>query len=96
MAEAPVNRGLRAEVLQVAQAAPLARIDVETAVLLVMGTIIIAMRHVLEERAVTPPRLIAARMSAYMLRALGLSARRAQSHAAKATKTIFDHTLLQG
>jgi len=96
MADAPVNRGLREEVLQVAKSLPAIQLDVETGVLLVMGTIIIAMRHALEERAVTPPMLVAARMSAGMLRALGLPARRAQSLAIRATNAIFDQPVLPG
>jgi AcrR family transcriptional regulator len=96
MADAPVNRGLRDEIQQVAESAPSAYLDVETGVLLVMGTIIIAMRHALEERAVTPPHLVAAHMSAGMLRALGLPARRAQSLAQKATKAIFNRPVLPG
>ena len=89
MADAPINRTLRDEVTLAANSAGLADLDVETGVLLVMGTIIIALRHVLEERAMTPPATVAARMSAGMLRSLGFPARRAQSLAAKATKTIF-------
>jgi AcrR family transcriptional regulator len=96
MADAPVNRGLRDEILLVAKAAPSTHLDVETGVLLVMGTIIIAMRHALEERAVTPPHFVAAHMSAGMLRALGLSARRAQILAQKASKAIFDRPVLPG
>jgi AcrR family transcriptional regulator len=89
MADAPVNRGLREEVLLMAKARPVTGLDVETGVLLVMGTIIIAMRHVLEERVVTPPATIAAHMSAGMLRALGLPSRRGQALAMRATKDVF-------
>jgi AcrR family transcriptional regulator len=96
MADAPVNRGLREEIVLVAKSMPASQLDVETGVLLVMGTIIIAMRHALEERAVTPPKLVAAHMSAGMLRSLGLPARRAQSLAMKATRAIFDQPVLPG
>jgi len=89
IADAPINRGLRDEVTLAANSAGLANFDVETGVLLVMGTIIITLRHVLEERAVTPPATVAARMGAAMLRSLGFPAGRAQSLATKATKTIF-------
>jgi AcrR family transcriptional regulator len=89
MADAPVNRGLRDEVLLMGKAVPSSSLDVETGVLLVMGTIIIALRHVLEERAVTPPATIATHMSAGMLRALGLTVRRAQRLAELATKDVF-------
>lgn len=89
MADAPVNRGLREEVKLAAKAVPSAHLDVETGILLVMGTIIIAMRHVLEERVVTPPATIAALMGAGMLRSLGLPARRAQQLAARGAKDVF-------
>jgi AcrR family transcriptional regulator len=89
MADAPVNRGLREEVLLVAKDKTPASLDVETGVLLVMGAFIIAMRHVLEERVVTPPATVAAHMSAGMLRSLGLPGRRAQQLAQRATKDIF-------
>jgi hypothetical protein len=44
------------------------------------------MRHVLEERAVTPPATVAAHMSIGMLRALGLPAIRAQLLASRAAQ----------
>lgn len=96
MADAPVNRGLRDEVRRALKNTPLSDLDLETGVLLVMGTIIIAMRHVLEERAVTPPATVAAHMSAGMLRALGLTPKRAQLLATRATQTIFGEPVLPG
>jgi AcrR family transcriptional regulator len=96
MADAPVNRGLREEVILAAKEVPLINLDVETGVLLIMGTIVIAMRHVLEERAVTPPATVAAHMSAGMLRALGLPAKRAQTLADKATSAIFGQPIMPG
>ena len=89
MADAPVNRGLRREVARAVRAGPLTGLDIETAVLLVMGTIIVAMRHVLEERVRTPPARVAANMAGGMLRALGLPARRSRSVAGKAAEEIF-------
>jgi AcrR family transcriptional regulator len=89
MADAPVNHGLRDEIMLVAKALPSAHLDIETGILLIMGTIIIAMRHVLEERVVTPPATVAVHMSAGMLRSLGLPARRAQQLAARASKDVF-------
>jgi AcrR family transcriptional regulator len=88
MADAPVNRGLRDEVVAIARelkGAP----GAEAGVLLVMGTIIISMRHVLEERVVTPAADIAARMAEAMLRALGLQTRRARALARLASHSIF-------
>jgi AcrR family transcriptional regulator len=96
MADAPVNLRLREEVTLMAKVMPLIHLDAETGVLLVMGAIVIAMRHVLEERVVTPPATVATHMSAGMLRALGLSARGAQSLANKATKTIFGQPVMPG
>jgi AcrR family transcriptional regulator len=96
MADAPINLRLREEVVLVAKAKPLIHLDAETGVLLVMGAIVIAMRHVLEERVVTPPATVATRMSSGMLRALGLSTRRAQSLANKATKSIFGQPVMPG
>lgn len=78
MAGAPVNRELREELLRAAETRPFAHLDVETGLLLIMGTTIIAIRHVLEERLVTPATQIAANMSAVMLRGLGVAPRRAQ------------------
>jgi hypothetical protein len=60
MADAPVNRGLREEVRRISKTIPKINIDLETGVLLVTGTIVISMRHALEERAVTPPATVAA------------------------------------
>jgi AcrR family transcriptional regulator len=96
MADAPVNRGLREEVREISKAAPLVHPDLETGVLLVMGTIIISMRHALEERAVTPPSTVAAHMSAGMLRSLGLSPKRAQILADRAAQAIFGPPVLPG
>jgi len=89
MVDAPINRGLRDEVSRACSTLGVDDFNVETGMLLVMGTIIIALRHVLEERAVTPPPVIAARMSAGMLRALGFPARRAASLARRASVAVF-------
>jgi hypothetical protein len=62
----------------------------------VMGTFIISMRHALEERAVTPPATVAAHMSSAMLRALGLSPKRAQLLADRAAQAIFGPPVLPG
>jgi hypothetical protein len=96
MADAPVNRGLREAVAGLARNEPRARLDIETGVLLIMGTIVIALRHVLEERVVTPPAQIAANMAAGMLRALGLPAQRAGRIAERATRDIFDQVITPG
>jgi hypothetical protein len=61
-----------------------------------MGTIVIALRHVLEERVVTPPAQVATNMAAGMLRALGLPAQRARRIAERATRGIFDQAITPG
>jgi AcrR family transcriptional regulator len=96
MADAPVNRGLTEEVARVAQSGSPTSPDIETGVLLIMGTIVIALRHVLEERVVTPPPRVAANMAAGMLRALGLAPRRAQTLANRAAQGIFGNPIVPG
>jgi AcrR family transcriptional regulator len=96
MADAPVNRGLKEELERATQSAALASLDIETGVLLVMGTIVIALRHVLEERVSTPPSRVAANMAAGMLRALGLTPRRARSFAMGAARAIFGDPVVPG
>ncbi len=96
MADAPVNSGLRAEIEALGRAGDLQGADLETGVLLVMGTIVIAMRHVLEERVSTPPEAVAANTAAGMLRALGLPARRARALADRAARAIFGEPVLAG
>lgn len=89
IADAPVNRGLREEVLRAHHQRTFAALDVETSVLTIMGTVVISMRHVLEERAVSPPQRIGAQMATGMLRALGVPSRRAASVAARAAEDLL-------
>ena len=89
IADAPVNRGLREEVLRAHRQRAFAGLDVETSVLTIMGTVVISMRHVLEERAVSPPQRIAAQMATGMLRALGVPSRRAAGIAARAADELL-------
>ena len=74
MVDAPINRGL---------------VDVETGILLVMGTIVITLRHLFEERIRTEPNEIAQRMGAGLLRSLGVSASRAEKLAREATLAVL-------
>jgi AcrR family transcriptional regulator len=90
IAGAPVNRGLRQEVERARQSGEFKELDVETGVLLIMGTFVISMRHVLEERAVMPPAIVAERMAAMMLRGLGLPRRRARAVAARAVAALIE------
>jgi AcrR family transcriptional regulator len=89
MADAPVNRELREELLRAVKSPPFSHLDLETGVLLIMGASVISIRHVLEERVVTPPAQIAANMAAVMLRGLGVAPRRAQIVANAATADIL-------
>lgn len=89
MAGAPVNRELREQLLRAVESRPFSHLDVETGVLLIMGTTVIAIRHVLEERLVTPPAQIAANMAAVMLRGLGVAPRRSQVVANAAAEDIL-------
>jgi AcrR family transcriptional regulator len=89
IADAPVNRGLREEVLRAHRQQAFAGLDVDTSVLIIMGTVVISMRHVLEERAVSPPQRIGAQMATGMLRALGVPARRAVALATRAAQDLL-------
>jgi AcrR family transcriptional regulator len=73
MVDAPINRGLRDIVENGIRADRFRHVDLEAGVLLVMGIIVIVLRHVLEERLVTPPSAVAANMGAGLLRALGIT-----------------------
>jgi len=89
MADAPVNRGLREEVVRARLSHQFKDLEVETGVLLIMGIIVISMRHVLEERATTPPVVVATGMVEVLLRGLGLAARQARSVAARAAADLL-------
>jgi trimethylamine:corrinoid methyltransferase-like protein len=58
-------------------------------VLLIMGMVVISMRHALEERATTPPGALARAMAAGLLRALGTPARSAARMAAAAADDVI-------
>lgn len=88
MAEAPINRALREDVARGIRAGRFGGINVEVGVLLVIGTVVIAMRHALEENVVTPASAIAAAMAAGMLRALGLGAADAERTARAAARRV--------
>ncbi|HEX4025066.1 MAG TPA: TetR/AcrR family transcriptional regulator [Steroidobacteraceae bacterium] len=89
MAEAPINRALREDLARGIRAGRFNGIDVEIGVLLVMGAVVIGMRHVLEERVVTPPVAIATNMAAGMMRALGVATAPAGRVAAAAARHVF-------
>jgi AcrR family transcriptional regulator len=89
MADAPINRGLRGEVERGIATGRFPQVDVGAGVLLIMGTVVISMRHALEERSAMPPATLALRMAAGMLRALGTPPRIAARIAATAARDVI-------
>ena len=92
MADAPINRGLRDVVQRGIRTERLRHVDIESGVLLVMGVIVIVLRHVLEERLVTPPSAIAASMASGLLRGLGISTAQAARLANSAAADLLQPT----
>ena len=89
MADAPINASLRQDLARGIRARRFSAVDVEAGLLLVMGLVVISMRHVLEERVTTPAATIATSMAAAMLRALGLANAEAQEIAESASRNAF-------
>ncbi|HEY0682324.1 MAG TPA: TetR/AcrR family transcriptional regulator [Steroidobacter sp.] len=89
MVDAPINRNLRNNVQQGITQQRFKHVDLEVAVLLVMGTIVISLRHALEERLVTPHIDIARGMAAGLLRSLGVPAAQADRLACEAANDIL-------
>jgi AcrR family transcriptional regulator len=89
MVDAPINRGLRDNVLAGIKQGRFKHADIEVAVLLVIGVIVVALRHALEERLVTPPKKIADSMAAGLLRSLGVPAAQASQLSKAAAVAIF-------
>ncbi|MFO1399885.1 MAG: TetR/AcrR family transcriptional regulator [Steroidobacteraceae bacterium] len=92
LADAPANRRLRTEVERGIAARRFAPVDVASGVLLIMGTVVISLRHALEERSATPPAALARGMAAGLLRALGTPARTAARVAAAAAADVIGAT----
>jgi AcrR family transcriptional regulator len=93
MPDAPINRELTRDLTQGIQSGRFSSVELETGLLLVMGTVVISMRHVLEERVSTPHAQIAANMGCGMLRALGVPRAEARRVADSAAKGIFSAAL---
>jgi AcrR family transcriptional regulator len=89
MVDAPINRGLVDVVQQGIDRDAFNHVDVETGILLVMGTIVITLRHLFEERVRTEPKEIAERMAAGLLRSLGVAAGRADKLAREARLAVL-------
>jgi AcrR family transcriptional regulator len=95
MQDAPINQTLRQVMQQGVDGGRFRGVDVECALLLVMGLNVITVRHVLEERLVTPPAQIAAGMAAALLRGLGLTPAQAARIAGQACDVVFAHAAKQ-
>jgi AcrR family transcriptional regulator len=92
MADAPINRGLRDVVQLGIRTQRFKHVDLESGILLVMGVIVIALRHVLEERLITAPSEVATHMAAGLLRSLGVSpAQAAQLSRSAASDLLAPH-----
>jgi AcrR family transcriptional regulator len=89
MAEAPINRELRRDLIEGIRTQRFNAVEVEAGLLLVMGSVVISMRHVLEEKVSTLPSTIAANMAAGMLRGLGVGRAEARRIGDAAAKSIF-------
>ena len=89
MVDAPINRGLVDVVQHGIDAGAFGHVDIETGILLVMGTIVITLRHLFEERVRTRPNEIAQRMAAGLLRSLGVGAGRADKLAREAAAAVL-------
>jgi AcrR family transcriptional regulator len=89
MVDAPINRNLRDNVLRGITQQRFKHVDLEAAVLLVMGVIVISLRHALEERLVTPPIDVAKGMAAGLLRSLGVAPNQAARIACEAADDIL-------
>jgi AcrR family transcriptional regulator len=89
LVDAPINRNLREIMTRGIELERFKHVDLETGVLVVMGTVVIALRHALEDRVSTSPMRIAESMSAALLRALGLTATQSAQIAARAANDIF-------
>lgn len=89
MVDAPINRGLVDVVRQGLDGGQFKAVDVESGVLLVVGIIVITLRHLFEERVQTQPKEIAQRMAAGLLRALGVAASRSEKLAREAVTGVL-------
>jgi AcrR family transcriptional regulator len=89
MVDAPINRGLRDVVHTGIRSERFRHVDLEGGVLLVMGVIVIVLRHVLEERLVTPPHAVATNMAAGLLRAMGIANAQASRLSAAAASDLL-------
>ncbi len=89
MIEAPINRRICDVVRRGLDAGRFRDLDLQFGVLLVMGQTVITVRHMLEERRVTPPPEVARTMAQTMLRALGVPLAEARRLSTRAARQVF-------
>lgn len=93
MADAPINRGLVDIVQRGIDQKVFTQINIESGVLLVMGIIVITLRHVFEDRVRTGSQEIAQQMSAGLLRSLGVPALKADKLSSAAAQAFLSRPL---
>lgn len=89
MADAPINRGLVDIVQRGIDQKVFTQINIESGVLLVMGIIVITLRHVFEDRLRTGTAEIAQQMAAGLLRSLGVPALKANKLSMAAAQALL-------
>lgn len=87
--DAPINKSLVDVMQEGIDAGEFAEVDVETGMLLVIGVIVVTLRHLFEERVRTEPKEFARRMAAGLLRALGVTPIRAERLAREASVAVI-------
>jgi len=87
--DAPINKSLVDVMQEGIDAGEFAEVDVETGMLLVIGVIVVTLRHLFEERVRTEPKEFARRMAAGLLRALGVTPIRAERLAREASVAVL-------
>ena len=86
---APLNAGVVADVREGLEQRSLAHIDCETGVMVALGIVREAVRQTIAPWVTTPPELIAAKLGAATLRALGVKHTLAQQYAQAAAEDIL-------
>jgi AcrR family transcriptional regulator len=89
MADAPINRHLTEDLSRGIATRRFAAVDLEAGVLLVIGAVVVAMRHVLEEHVSTPAASIAAQMAGGLLRGLGVGRAESRRLSQRSARQVF-------
>lgn len=90
MVGAPINRNVGEVIARGLASGRFRETDLECGLLVVMGAAVITVRHVLEERLVTPPAQIGRGMAQSVLRALGVPLAQARTLSARASARVFE------